>query len=77
MTKEQVEIAVTMIMIEKSNVEKLTKVLLVAPRWKLREKILSAVKAKGVPKHHLGIAPPGWLEEELSLWLDTLGRRGG
>lgn len=65
-----------MIKLETCADEKRMKLLMVAPGWEFRDAITKAFQSEGTPQHHLGTAPPGWLEEELSLWVAELGHHG-
>ena len=40
----------------------------------MRPLILQSIRNEGQGAIHSGIAPAGWLEEELSTWVDALSR---
>jgi len=42
--------------------------------WDMRPHILAALRCEGSAIIHTGVMPAGWLEEELSTWLDALAQ---
>ena len=71
-TKDDLQQQISFIRLEKCfDVDK-TKLIVGAPEWPGRKLIMKALEAEGMAQHHRGVAPAGWLEDEVSHWLETL-----
>ena len=48
------------------------KLIIGAPVWGGRKLLMKAFRSEGAVTHHHGVAPAGWLEDEVGHWLETL-----
>ena len=72
LAKRDLEQVISFLRIEKHSDTTKIKLMLGAMQWTMREAIIAAFDNEGKAVHHTGPAPPGWLEEEASLWLEAL-----
>ncbi|CAK0818292.1 unnamed protein product, partial [Prorocentrum cordatum] len=70
--KSDLEVAVSFIRLESCYDTQKMKVIVGAPSWEGRALIQRALKAEAVATHHKGVAPAGWLEDEVGHWLETI-----
>ena len=70
--KQDIELVVQAVRVEKTHDETTAKVVVAAPFWELRGIVTRAYLNEGVATRHTGPAPAGWLEDEMSMWLDAI-----
>eukprot|EP00959_Pyramimonas_sp_CCMP1952_P142490 2983074-Pyramimonas_sp.AAC.1 len=73
-SKTDIEDAVDFIRIEKCHDAASTKILFSMKAWNMRKVVLNSLRCEGKAKVHTGVMPAGWLEEELSTWVQALSR---
>ena len=71
-TRMSLELDVAAIRMEKCHDETKIKLQVAAPVWPMRGVVTNAFLAEGVALRHTGVAPPGWMEDEMATWLDVL-----
>ena len=67
-----IEMVVAFVRVEKCTDKERSKVVIAMQNFELRQTIIKSLQNEGKSVYHCGPAPAGWLEEELSLWLETL-----
>ena len=72
--REDIEQDVALLCLEKCYKESDTKLIIAMRSWELRPAVLAAIRSEGKGVIHTGVAPPGWLEEELPCWVDALSK---
>jgi hypothetical protein len=71
-SKEDLLDVISFVRLEKCYDDTKTKLVIGAPTWEGRVLVSRALEAEGQAVHHRGVAPAGWLEEEVGHWLETL-----
>ena len=66
------ETAVSFVRLESCYDTQKMKVIIGAPGWEGRPLIQKALRAEAIATHHKGVAPAGWLEDEVGHWLETI-----
>ncbi|CAK0874814.1 unnamed protein product [Prorocentrum cordatum] len=67
-TKADIETRASFLRVEPCHDKEFVKLQIAMNRWGQRTAVLGAFRAEGVDKVLTGVAPPGWLEEELGTW---------
>ncbi|CAK0871625.1 unnamed protein product [Prorocentrum cordatum] len=71
-SKDDLQTAISFIRLESCFDTDKMKLIIGAPTWEGRLIIQKALASEGSAQHHRGVAPAGWLEEEVAHWLETL-----
>ena len=71
-SKEDIEDEVSFVRLEKCHDKDKVQILIGMNGWSLRSAVLRAVRAEGSIQICRGPPPSGWMEDELSSWLEAL-----
>ena len=71
-TRAKIEEQVHLIKLERCKDESRVKLLISAPHWDLLPVVREAMAAADDNTLHRGVGPAGWMEDELSTWLEAL-----
>ena len=72
-SREDLESYVTFVRVEQMRSDDtMIKLLVCAPTWIMRDTVRRALTAMTGITHLTGVAPAGWMEQEMSCWLEAL-----